>query len=194
MEREAILMGIGGQGVQLAANVLARAAVLDGRQVSVMSIYGGEMRGGKTINTVVFGDGPLESPPLVSRAWSAVEMHPRYWGEVAPKLSERGFVLYDENLCGNEHEGKPYRKVPLKATDIAKSLGNGSLAAMVLAAAYARLTGVVGLEAAKQAMRELVPPYRKQRVAENERALDAGYAALAPLADGFAPVLKKEAA
>lgn len=192
MEREAILIGIGGQGVQLAANVLARAAMLEGREVSVISIFGGEMRGGKTITTVVFGDGPIEAPPLVSKAWSVVELHGRYWKEVADKVSDRGFVLYNEDLCGAEHDGKPYRKVPLAATKMAKALGNDGLAAMVIAAAYARLTGVVGLDAAKAAMRELVPAYRQQRVAENERALEAGFGALSPLADGFKPV--KEAA
>jgi 2-oxoglutarate ferredoxin oxidoreductase subunit gamma len=194
MEREAILIGIGGQGVQLAANVLARGAMLEGRQVSVISVYGGEMRGGKTVTTVVFGDGPIESPPLVSRAWSAVELHPRYWTEAADKISDKGFVLYNQDLCGAEHEGKSYRKIPLAATQLAKELGSDALAAMVLAAAYAKLTGVVGLESAKQAMRELVPPYRKQRIAENERALDAGFGAIEPLADGFKPLVRKEAA
>jgi 2-oxoglutarate ferredoxin oxidoreductase subunit gamma len=186
MEREAIWIGIGGQGVQLAANVTARAAVGEGRQVSVISIYGGEMRGGPSTTTVIYADGRVQSPPLVSDAWSAVEMHPRYWPDVANKISPRGFVLFNENLCGPEHEGKPYRKLPIKATDMAKALGNEALAAMIMAAAYARLTGVVNLESVKAAMRELVPPYRKQRVAENERALDAGFAAVAPLADGWA--------
>ncbi|TMK87611.1 MAG: indolepyruvate ferredoxin oxidoreductase subunit beta, partial [Actinobacteria bacterium] len=32
-ERELLLTGIGGQGVQLAAQVIARAAVLEGREV-----------------------------------------------------------------------------------------------------------------------------------------------------------------
>lgn len=194
MEREAVLVGIGGQGVQLVANVLARAAVLEGRHVSVMSVFGGEMRGGKTVNTVVFGDGPLEVPPLVSRTWSAIEMHPRYWDEVGGKLTADGFVLYNENLCGKEHEGKTYRKIPVAATEIAKSLGSESLAAMVIAAAYARLTGVAGLEAANQAMRELVPPYRKERITENERALETGFRLFQPLAERFAPATRKEAA
>src|SRR5579871_6456258 len=85
MEREAIWIGIGGQGVQLAANVTAKAAVGEGRQVSVISIYGGEMRGGPSTTTVIYADGRVQSPPLVSDAWSAVEMHPRYWPDVAAK-------------------------------------------------------------------------------------------------------------
>ena len=48
MERELLLTGIGGQGIQLAAAVLARAALVEGREVQVFGSYGGMMRGGAT--------------------------------------------------------------------------------------------------------------------------------------------------
>ena len=48
MERELLLTGIGGQGVQLAAQVLARAAIAEGRSVQMFGSYGGMMRGGNT--------------------------------------------------------------------------------------------------------------------------------------------------
>jgi Pyruvate/2-oxoacid:ferredoxin oxidoreductase gamma subunit len=48
MEREILLTGIGGQGVQLAANVLAHAALDEGRDVQLFGSYGGMMRGGNT--------------------------------------------------------------------------------------------------------------------------------------------------
>ena len=66
MERELIMTGIGGQGVQLAAAVVARAALLEGRDVQVFGSYGGMMRGGATEATVVVADGPVEAPPTVA--------------------------------------------------------------------------------------------------------------------------------
>ena len=48
MEREVLFTGIGGQGVQLAAKVLALAATRDDREVMSLGTYGGTMRGGKT--------------------------------------------------------------------------------------------------------------------------------------------------
>ena len=72
MERELLITGIGGQGVQLAAQVLARAATLEGREVMYLGLYGGMMRGGNTDSTVVVGDGPIEAPPVVPKAWSAI--------------------------------------------------------------------------------------------------------------------------
>ena len=41
MEREILWTGIGGQGVQLAAQVFARAAVKEGRVVMMLGTYGG---------------------------------------------------------------------------------------------------------------------------------------------------------
>ena len=67
MERELLITGIGGQGVQLSAQVLARAATLEGREVMYLGLYGGMMRGGNTDSTVVIADGPILAPPVVSR-------------------------------------------------------------------------------------------------------------------------------
>ena len=71
------MTGIGGQGMQLAAAVLARAAVAEGREVQVFGSYGGMMRGGATEATVVVADGPVEAPPTVGEAWSADPHAPR---------------------------------------------------------------------------------------------------------------------
>ena len=68
MERELLITGIGGQGVQLAAQVLARAAALEGRSVMLLGLYGGMMRGGNTDSTVVVGDGPIEAPSTGRRS------------------------------------------------------------------------------------------------------------------------------
>ena len=57
MEREVLLTGIGGQGVQLAAQVLAHAALDEGRDVQLFGAYGGMMRGGNTDATLVVADG-----------------------------------------------------------------------------------------------------------------------------------------
>ena len=58
MERELLITGIGGQGVQLAAQVLARAADARRAEVMYLGLYGGMMRGGNTDSTVVIGRRP----------------------------------------------------------------------------------------------------------------------------------------
>src|SRR3954464_5269633 len=79
MEREVMITGVGGQGVQLAAQVLARAATIEGRNATFFGVYSGHMRGGNSDSPVVVADGPLEAPPIISRTWSAVVLHHEFW-------------------------------------------------------------------------------------------------------------------
>src|SRR5579862_9352338 len=99
MQREVLLTGIGGQGVQLAAKTLAMAATGEGRQVLMSSHYGGEMRGGQTEASVVVADGDLQSVPILESAWSAYVMHPRYWPGVAGRLRRDGVAVYNASVA-----------------------------------------------------------------------------------------------
>src|SRR6185436_702086 len=93
MEREILFTGIGGQGIQLAAQVLARAALSEGREVMLFGSYGGTMRNGPTDSTLVVADAPVVAPPIVSRAWSALAMHPAWFPSVAAKLGPEAVVI-----------------------------------------------------------------------------------------------------
>jgi Pyruvate/2-oxoacid:ferredoxin oxidoreductase gamma subunit len=174
MEREVLLTGIGGQGVQLAAQVLARAATVEGRHVLLFGVYGGAMRGMNTDGTVVVGDGPLQSPPLVSHTWAAIAMHDRYWAPVEPKVRSGGIVLVNDATFETELDER-YRGVRVPATEIAAELGNELGGSMVMVGAFAGLTGLVGIDAAVEGMRQSIPSYRTQHVAANEVALRAGF-------------------
>ena len=90
MERELLMTGIGGQGVQLAAQLIAKTATRFGRYAQLFGSYGGMMRGGNTDATLVIADGPIESPPTLSSAWSAIAMHPEH---AAPVVRRRGSSL-----------------------------------------------------------------------------------------------------
>ena len=84
------MTGIGGQGIQLAAQVLCRAALAEDRDVQLFGSYGGMMRGGNTDATIIVADGPVEAPPTVSRAWSALAMHHEHAGAGTRVPARRG--------------------------------------------------------------------------------------------------------
>ena len=170
MERELLVTGIGGQGVQLAAQVLARGAALEGSHVMLFGVYAGAMRGMNTDATVVIGDGPLQSPPLVSHTWSAIGMHDKFWGPVARKLRPGALVLVNDLTFETPlPEDARVHRVP--TTELAADFS----ASMVMAGAFAAISELVGLEALIGGMRESVPSYRRQHVATNEVALTSGY-------------------
>ena len=64
---------------------------------------------------------------------------------------------------------------PPKPAAVIIALGHDLGASMVMAGAYARLSGVVGIDALVEGMRESIPSYRTQHVAANETAIQAGY-------------------
>ncbi|MGH0032432.1 MAG: 2-oxoacid:acceptor oxidoreductase family protein [Myxococcota bacterium] len=178
VEREILFTGIGGQSVQLGALVLARAAAREGRHVMMLGTYGGTMRGGPTDSTLIVGDTPLTSPPIVARAWSAIVMHHAFFDPLRPKLGAGSLVVVNASLFEAELDRESLRVFDVPATAIATELGSPLAASMVLVAAYAALTGLLPLDALSAGMRESVPSYRRQHLETNDRALAAGYAAV----------------
>ena len=178
-EHEVMLTGIGGQGVQLAAQVIARAATLEGREVMFFGIYGGMMRGGNTDSTVVVADGPITAPPVVSRTWSAIAMHDEFWAPIEAKLRPGGLVLVNDSTFTHEVIA-PVTVLRLSATELAAEVGNPMGGTMVMAGAYAAITGLVQLDSLIAAMEESIPSYRRQHIESNERALRAGFDAAPP--------------
>src|ERR1700704_1390905 len=175
-ERELLLTGIGGQGVQLAAQVLARAAVLEGRDVMLFGVYSGVMRGGNSDATVVVADSPVQAPPIVSHAWSAIALHPRYWDALAPRLVDGAVVLANSSLFEEPMDRERWRVLAVAATEVATDrLGNPLAVSMVATGAFVALTGLVELDTAVSAMEESLPSYRRQHAEGNAEALRAGF-------------------
>ena len=189
MEREILFTGVGGQGVQLAAHVLAQAAIREDRHVMLLGTYGGTMRGGNTDVSLVVGDAAIVSPPVVSRAWSAVLMHHAFWQPLRRKLAGGSVVVVNASLFEGELDRESLRVFDVEATRIASEAGNALAASLTLVGAYAAVTGLVGVDSLVEAMKEALPPYRRQHAAANEKALRAGFAA-APA--GAAPAWTSE--
>jgi len=174
------MTGIGGQGIQLAAAVVARAAVLDGREVQLFGSYGGMMRGGATAATLVVADQPIEAPPTVGRTWSAILMHHEHADATLARLGPDSVVFCNTSVVpatALEHRGPV---VAVAATDLAGAAGGTMAASMVMVGAYAAATGLVSLASLATASRAALPPYRVQHADLNDRALRVGFDAVAP--------------
>ena len=174
-ERELMLTGIGGQGVQLAAQVIAQGATADGKEVLVFGSYGGMMRGGNTDSTVVISDRPIEAPPVLSSTWSAILMHHQFWAPLRELICDGGLVLVNSSVFEDEIDRDRYQVVEVPATDAATDLGNPLLAAMVMSGVYGRKSGLVSLKGLVEGMHRSVPPYRRQLIEANEAALTTGW-------------------
>lgn len=199
-EREVLWTGIGGQGVQLAATILARAGTLEGLEVMSLGTYGGTMRGGNTDATVVLANRPITSPPIVPRAWAAVVAHPRFFDPIRPKLRADGIVVVNAEILEgplfppsavSPTQPRPAQLLEVKATTLAREVDAPNAAALVLLAAFAKATGIVSQASLAEALANSLPAYRSQFLESNRRALAAGFGAVAAQTS---PAWAKEAA
>ena len=175
-ERELLFTGIGGQGVQLAAQVIAHAAIAEGKEVQLFGSYGGMMRGGDTLATLVVSDAPVEAPPTIASTWSAILMHHDYVEPTIARFRQGTIVLRNSTVYEGEVavSGIDLRDIP--ATELAATqIGNVVAASMVMTGAYSRITELVALDSLKDAVAACLPSYRAKHVELNVRALDAGW-------------------
>ena len=174
MEREVILTGIGGQGVQLAAKVLAEAANREGREVMMFGVFMGMIRGGSSESTVVVSTEEIVAPPIVPKTWAVLGLHPEGLQALREKIRPQGVLLLDANLASRPPEWPDVHRLLVPATDIAKRIGQPMGASMALLGAFAAATGLVETSSLADAMRHLLPPHRRHLAEGNQRCLDAG--------------------
>ncbi|MCW5890218.1 MAG: 2-oxoacid:acceptor oxidoreductase family protein [bacterium] len=179
MERAVVMTGLGGQGIQLAAKLLAEAAMLEGREVMMFGIFMGMIRGGSSESTVVIGDRPIETPPIVPSAWAVLAMHGDGLAKLGPKLEPGGIVCTNRSLVTSPPAWPGVRQVDVAATDLAKEMGQPLGASMIALGAFVRATGIVGLEALGRALDTVLPPHRRKHAEANRRCLERGADAVA---------------
>jgi Pyruvate/2-oxoacid:ferredoxin oxidoreductase gamma subunit len=177
MERELLMTGIGGQGVQLAAQLLAKAATRSGRHVQLFGSYGGMMRGGNTDATLIIGDEPVQAPPMVSWAWSALVMHHEFAEPTLARLTGGGLLVVNTGVVTSFEVDPSVQVLAFPASELAIKLGAAAAATMVALGAYAEATGIVSIDELIDTLPEALPSYRRQHIESNVRALQAGASA-----------------
>ena len=169
VRHEIRLAGSGGQGIIMAAIVLAEAAgVHEGKQVSQTQSYGPEARGGTCKAEVVISDAPIDYPK-VSRPDFLLAMNQAsvntYFGDLKPT----GLLIVDSTLVSKEPTAKT---VSIPFTQIARDeFGTDLVANMVALGALGFLSKDVSQESLEDAVISRVPPGTEEI---NLKALRAG--------------------
>lgn len=178
-ETTIIIAGIGGQGAQLLGKILARAALAEGKHVMLSAEYGGEMRGGRSFASVVIGDGPLRSLPVIEVADMAIVLHDKHWEE-SDYLLKPGGMAYCEGAFLDLIADKSLKTDPPRTfigvggLACAKAVGAGLGGGLALLGGFCAYTGLAKLDHLISVMAEITPPYRQQHVVPNERAIRGG--------------------
>lgn len=167
------MTGVGGQGIQLIAKLLAHAAMREGREVMMFGIFMGTIRGGASESTVVIGDAAIVTPPLVPRAWGILAMHPEGLPKLAAKAEPGGVLVVNASLIAPP-AWAGVETVAVPATALAKEMGQPMAASMVALGALAGATDLVAVESLVAALDEVLPAHRRQLVEANRDCLARG--------------------
>lgn len=145
MEHQIIISGFGGQGVLFAGQLLAYAALEEGKHVTWIPSYGPEMRGGTANCTVIISDDEIGSPQ-VRHPSAVVALNPPALIRYAPMVKPGGCLVLDATLIDARSGRTDLREVALPAKDIAQRLGFPQMANVVAVGALVAATGVLRLD------------------------------------------------
>src|SRR6202012_2716470 len=128
---------------QLAAQVLCRAALVEGLQAQYFSHVGGAMRGGPSAAYVVVADGPVDIPPSFSWARTGVAMHRSRATDVLDCVDERSTLVLDPAMVGEDWSPTAASIVEVAFRPIARDAGAPGAVSLTAIAAVSAATGLV---------------------------------------------------
>jgi len=182
MRIDVVFAGLGGQGLLTMGQILAAAALKEGKRVSWLPSYSPEVRGGWANCTVVLSDDRIGSPTvgepsvLVALEQGAVNRH-------GVSVKPGGTILLNASLIAAPPERDDVRIIDVPATEIADELGNPHVVNSIMLGAYVAATQAVALENLAEAIRDQLKS-RPHLIDVNMAALYRGVGAVAAEAAG----------
>jgi len=173
MHQEIIIAGFGGQGVLFAGQLLAYAALDEGRHVTWIPSYGPEMRGGTAHCTVIISDDEIGSP-LVRRPTAALVLNPPSMTRYAPLVKPGGVLIVDSTLIAERANRDDICEVDLPAREIGAKLGFPQIANVVMLGVLLGATDVLKIETLERILDEHLGERHRQALEPNKQALRRG--------------------
>jgi 2-oxoglutarate ferredoxin oxidoreductase subunit gamma len=157
--------GSGGQGILLAAAIIAEAAAAQGEHVVQTQSYGPEARGGASKSEVIVAHDEIDYPEVLTPDISLVLSQAAY-EKYAGDTAARGLVVYDSGLVDPVGAPEGWTLCGLPFTQAAADeLGKTVVANIVSLGALVAVSDVLPADAVEQAVVNRVP--------ERFRALNA---------------------
>jgi 2-oxoglutarate ferredoxin oxidoreductase subunit gamma len=173
MQTEIIIAGFGGQGVLFAGQLLAYAAMDEGREVTWIPSYGPEMRGGTANCTVVISDEEIGSP-LVKNPQAVIAMNLPSLDKYVGTLRTDGVLVVNASIINREVTRSDIRVVMVPGNEIAENLGDRRMTNMVLLGGLLANLPVISLEAVERALQAHLPARHHKLLPLNMQALRQG--------------------
>ena len=173
MKSKMFFAGSGGQGTLAIGQMIAKAAMDEGKEVTWLPSYGPEMRGGTASCSVILSDDAVGSP-IVSTPDVLVAMNlpslDKYESTVAPG----GLILADSTLIERKVTRDDVKVVYIPATRMAGENGISTLANMIIVGKMLAELDDCDESSIDAALAKVVSAKRADMLDANRKALKLG--------------------
>ncbi len=170
---EIIIAGFGGQGVLSMGQIIAYAAMEEGKEVSWMPSYGPEMRGG-TANCIVIVSSIRISSPIVSKFDSAIFLNQPSLDKFADHVKPGGLILFESSSIIMPSPRIDVESLGIDAQEEAHKLNKKQVANMIMLGAFLERRPLVSPENVLKALQKVLPERHHHLIPLNEEALKRG--------------------
>ena len=172
-ETKIVIAGFGGQGIVVIGNILARAGVIEDKNVVGMVCYGAEMRGGTANATVIISDHEIASP-FVAYPNMAIILNGPSLDRFEPLITPDGLVLVNTSMIDRDPQRADLACIKIDATNIAHDIGNFKVANIVTLGAFIAHTNLLQVASIERAISDLFSSKNPKLVDINITALHTG--------------------
>ncbi len=168
------ITGYGGQGVIMTGYIFGKAAAIyDDVHSTLTQSFGPEARG-SACSAALIVDDEFVAYPYLRGADVLIALSREGYEKYAGELKEGGMLVYDEDLVQPRDEdlAPGIERFGVRAVRMAEDLVKRIVQNIVVVGVSTAATGIVGKEAAKQAVESSVPP---ATVDLNLQAFERGY-------------------
>jgi 2-oxoglutarate ferredoxin oxidoreductase subunit gamma len=149
--------GAGGQGIVLAAVILAEAAgIYEGREIVQTQSYGVESRGGASRAEVIISDEEIVFPEVLS-ADLLVAMNKQSLEKFSDRLNDKGILIYNSSYIEKKPKKGPPQTYGIPLNDLARKAGRDISSNIVALGAVAGLTDIVSDQSMEKAILKRIP-------------------------------------
>lgn len=173
MTEKIIIAGFGGQGVVLAANVLAQTAVIENKNVTAMISYGAEMRGGTAHCSLIISDKEIASP-AVEEPTSTIILNQPSLDKFEDKIAKNGLIVLNTSLTERDVKRTDLDVVKIPATALAEELGNVKVTNLIMIGAFIKKTNILDLNKVIETLPKAFPKHKQDLIEINIKALKKG--------------------
>jgi 2-oxoglutarate ferredoxin oxidoreductase subunit gamma len=169
-----IIAGFGGQGIVLAGQLLAYAAMSAGKEVTFIPAYGAEVRGGTSSCTVVIAEKAVACP-VVGNPDSLIVMSRASMDKFAASVKAGGLLIYNSSLIKDIPAiDNSIDVLAVPADRIALELGSPKSSNMVAVGAYLARRGILSVEQAAESLSDVLAERYHKTIPLNTEALRRG--------------------